>query len=118
MKTADTIAFQLRLSPKFDLKPEFSEADAWFYEMVTGNSLTAELVALFMELNSSKVIDDHAWSTQREEVFLKILASYRDWIIHCPAVIWRSTVLRNIFREINLVCSNIGNLPIHYLERC
>lgn len=103
-KHMGSIVYHTRSLPQnldqHNLKGTLSDEDAWFYEMCTGLSLTAEISALIYQLESEPSIPTN-WNQHRHSVFLKILEQHREIIVSCPAVTWRFVVVRNIFRHIN-----------------
>ena len=127
-----TIQYQLRglfYHPNFEentgiqsdstLIPQFpfSIEDAWFYEMCTGLSLTAEITALILELDMQKDKQTTSiWDMNRRDIFIDILKNYSDTLPPIPSVTWRYTFCRNAFREIDLICQNLFSIPKTFLE--
>lgn len=88
----------------------FRDEDAWYFEMCTGLSLTAEITALLVELGvKSRDIknDDQAistWSECRLELFGRLLQNHRESMTKCPAIYWRNACLRNAIRQTDYQC--------------
>lgn len=83
-----------------DTLPQPDPEERWYYEMCTGISLTLMITSLFIRLGIN--IDDirveeskgcYSWENCRRNVLLKVLEEYRPFIITCPAVYWRISMV-------------------------
>lgn len=97
----------------------FCNEDAWYYEMCTGASLTAELASLVVRiLEENKDPDDRerkeeisdpssTWGGYFEQCVYSALQKNREWIITCPAVYWRIISLRRAVRKFSRCCLDL-----------
>lgn len=100
------------LPPRRELESvsDFRDEDAWYYEMCTGLSLTAEITALLVELGIKSCDirnDDQAkstWSECRLGLFGRLLQNHRESMTKCPAIYWRNACLRNVIRQTDYQC--------------
>ena len=79
----------------FKLLDPFPMEDQWYYEMSTGLSLTAEIVAFLLELDNQ--YKGRRSKKTRIDCIIRLLSEFREQIVSCPAVFWRSAILRHIF---------------------
>lgn len=91
------------------------EPDALYYELCTGVSLTSEITALLLEFQtlSKKLFPKSANGNAKyiTNSLLALLGEHREFIVNCPLVFWRSSVLREILEEIYYkICDSIQKL--------
>lgn len=124
-KHFNTLKYQHKIFERAQerLSTLYPEGEKWYYEMCTGMSLTLMITALFIKLGIKTTTikkGEHScsWNECSGMVLLNVLTEFRPFIITCPAVYCRISMVEKALFSIHRKMKSMPNTssPLRWTE--